>query len=109
MKRLFNLGDQQIEVNIIEVSFDLVKFYYNDTMYTVRNEGDVFSLDNSYFKAHVSDKLVSINGSDINLCPIVTQRSFASKVHKGDMLSPMPGKILKQCLNVGDTFSPGLS
>lgn len=110
MKKLFKIADKEVNVEITYYSQDEVRFHYNGVNYQISrdsNFNDVYFDGQRSYKAQVDQEAVSVNGSNIEVAPLVLKRSKSQKGLKGDMTSPMPGKILKLNLDVGQSFKAG--
>lgn len=107
MKRTYLLNDKKIDVEVTSLENDQVKFKYKGILYTVKNRGDFFEINDEVFKAQLSDNELSLDGRTISLSRDRVHRSSAKKLAGGDMLSPMPGKILKLCVAKGASFDVG--
>lgn len=107
MKKIFTHGDQNIEVEILEIDQFQVKFKFENEIFSVANLGDVYSLADEYFKVQISEDELCINGETVALQEARTVRTNKQKTHSGDMLSPMPGKILKINIKEGQAFKAG--
>lgn len=107
MKKIFTYNDKNIEVEILSIDQFQVKFKYENEIFEVSNLGDIYALGQEYFKVHNDEDETCVNGETINLKQSRTIRTNKQKTHTGDMLSPMPGKILKINLVEGQSFKAG--
>lgn len=107
MRKYIVHNGQNLEVEILEISPFQVKFKFESEVYTVANLGDVYSMGEEFFKVKIDEDEVSVNGQSSDLKALITKRTNTKKSLKGDMLSPMPGKILKINVNEGQSFKVG--
>lgn len=96
MERIYLNGDEEFVVEVIELSSTQVLFEYEGQRYRVnRGEGHTYSLNDNVKTCIVSKDITTVDGHDVELESWQLQRSTNDTKAGGDMLSPMPGKILK--------------
>lgn len=112
MKRQIQLNDEVIEVDILEQSARFVLFNMDGTEYAV-NLGNVddYKYNLAYNSSNTTVATVDthfvIDGIEFAIDAPKRSRSKGKTADHGQMTSPMPGKILKIFVKVGDVVDPG--
>jgi len=108
MERIYLHGDEDYVVEIISLNDNIAHFEFKGKRYKVhRNELNSFHLNGLDASCMVSDNIVTVNGNNVELETWKLSRDAGGDSASGDMLSPMPGKILKLCVEVGQKIVPG--
>ncbi len=112
MKKQFILDNETIEVDLIEQtpSFVLFKFEGEDYSINLNNitEGR-YNLNSAGKNAAVvcADKYFAVNGVEFTIEAPVRSRTKGRNHEHGQMISPMPGKILKIFVTPGEIVNAG--
>ena len=107
MKRVYLSDEEKIKVEVKELSKNQVEFILNGHHYVVERNNSDFILNNYLYTAHTNAEYALVNGKTLALKVDRVTRSYASGSGKGDMKSPMPGKILKLCVADGSSVKVG--
>lgn len=100
MKKELKFNDQIIEIDIEEVTSDVVSFYYQGTNYKVKlEEKNLEKMSLLYNQKNIEvmalDTHYVIDGIEYTVGEKGQSRSRGKAENIGQMTSPMPGKILK--------------
>ncbi len=112
MKKQFVLDNEIIDVDVIEENPSFVLFNFNGEEYSVSlggaNQGKmVLNLKGKNRPIILADKHYVVDGREFIIEAPMRSRSKTRGPDLGQMKSPMPGKILKIFVKVGDTISIG--
>lgn len=108
MERIYLHGDDDLVVDIISIDDNHVHFEYEGKKYRVTNpEGNKYHLNGDDAVCMVSNEITTVNGKNVELEKWSLKREQDSQSAGGDMLSPMPGKILKLIAEVGIDLKAG--
>ena len=108
MQRIYLHGDEDYVVDILGLDGNVAHFEFKGKRYKVfKNDLNSFHLNGEDATCMVSDKIVTVDGHNIELETWKLSRDSGSDSASGDMLSPMPGKILKLCAQEGQKVSVG--
>ena len=112
MKKQLLFGDEIIEVDLIEQtpSFVLFKFEGEDYSINLNNISDgKYFLNSAGKNAAVvcADKYFAVNGVEFTIEAPMRSRTKGRSHDHGQMISPMPGKILKIFVTPGEIVTAG--
>lgn len=117
MKKTLTLNGNNIDVKVLgldqntgNVSFEYEGKTYSFTRNSHRDNPSVSLTDNDDNTNHIvlmSGERAVVSGIDLNISRYQYQRSGAGGSEEGAMVSPMPGKILKVSVKVGDNVKKG--
>ncbi len=108
MERIYMHGEDDFVVSVISISENIVHFELNGKRHKVELTGrNRYHSNGEDRTCVVSDKIVTVDGHNVDLEAWTLSRASGSDSISGDMLSPMPGKILKVCLDIGAEFKIG--
>jgi 3-methylcrotonyl-CoA carboxylase alpha subunit len=108
MERIYLHGDEDHVVEILSLTDDVVHFEFQNKRYKVfRNEFNSYHLNGDNATCMVSNNIVTVNGNNVDLEAWKLSRGSGNDSASGDMLSPMPGKILKLCVEPGQKIEAG--
>ncbi|MBY0415971.1 MAG: acetyl-CoA carboxylase biotin carboxyl carrier protein subunit [Bdellovibrionales bacterium] len=112
MKKQIQLNEELIDVDIIDQGPRFVLFNLDGTEYAV-NLGNVddykmtLDYDNSNTTVSTVDTHFVVDGIEFAIDAPKRSRTKSKSSDHGQMTSPMPGKILKIFVKVGDIVKPG--
>lgn len=112
MKKQYILDNETIEIDLIEQtpSFVLFKFEGEDYSINLNNitEGK-YNLNSAGRNAAVvcTDKYFAVNGVEFTIEAPMRARTKGRSLDHGQMISPMPGKILKIFVTAGEIVTVG--
>lgn len=112
MKRQIQLNDELIDVDIIEQNARFVLFNLDGTEYAVNlSNVDDYKMNLSYKQNNSAvvavDTHFVVDGVEFSISSPRRSRSKGKAADHGQMISPMPGKILKVFVKEGDTTEAG--
>jgi biotin carboxyl carrier protein len=112
MKRQIELNDELIDIDILEQNPRFVLFNLDGTEYAV-NLGNVedYKYNLAYNSGNTTvvavDTHFVVDGFEFAISAPRRNRSKGKSADHGQMTSPMPGKILKIFVDVGQEVTPG--
>lgn len=112
MKKQINLNDEMIDVEVINQTASFVLFELEGEQYSINlNKTEDYKVNLSY-NGHNKSVVVTqpyfvANGKEFAITAYKKGRAKAKGTGHGQMTSPMPGKILKIMVKVGDKVEIG--
>ncbi len=108
----FLLNDEVIEVLVDDHFTTYFKVHLDGQWYRVQLADDYdyvksFVVDGELITVSLYENYLSVNTKSINLTHNQPSRVGSDLSNSGNMLSPMPGKILKLCVNEGELVDAG--
>lgn len=112
MKKQFIIDDEIVDVNILEEGASFILFEFEGEEYSVAlsnfHEGKmVLNLKGKNHEVIMSDSDYVVEGEEFKIEAPKRTRGKVKSHDSGQMKSPMPGKILKIFVNVGDAVEAG--
>lgn len=114
MKKQFVIDDEIIEVEVVDENASFVLFNFQGEEYSVNlgslQDGKmVLNLKGKNRPVILVDTNYVIDGQEFTIESPKRSRTKTKVIDHGQMKSPMPGKILKILVKVGETVAPGAS
>ena len=112
MKKQIELNDELIDIDVLEQNAKFVLFNLDGTQYAV-NLGNVedYKYNLAYNSSNTTvvavDTHFVVDGFEFAINAPRRMRSKAKSLDHGQMTSPMPGKILKIFVNIGEEVTQG--
>ena len=112
MKRQIQLNEELIDIDVIDQNPRFVLFNLDGTEYAV-NLGNIddYKLNLNYNHMNKSvvalDTHIVVDGIEFSIDTPKKSRAKGKNADHGQMVSPMPGKILKVLVNEGDNLEAG--
>ncbi|MCP4913035.1 MAG: acetyl-CoA carboxylase biotin carboxyl carrier protein subunit [Oligoflexia bacterium] len=117
MKKTLTINGNKTEVKVLDlnqtngvVSFEFEGKNYSFSRNSHRNNPSISltdSLNNMNHNVVLCEDRAVVSGLDLSISTYKYQRSGAGGAEEGAMVSPMPGKILKVSVKVGDSVKKG--
>lgn len=112
MKKQFLIDDEVVDVDVLEENTSFVLFSFEGTEYKVNLGGlcdgkMVLNLNGKNRPVIFSDTKYVIDGSEFEVTSPKRSRTKVKAHDHGQMTSPMPGKILKLMVKVGQDVVAG--
>jgi biotin carboxyl carrier protein len=106
-----DVNGQEIEVDLIKKTNELVEFVYNKKTYSFKFEGHIegktiLKSGTKLFQGKNYSGQVHLNGRVFQVEQLSGKRKSAA-ANKNAMTSPMPGKVFKLIAKVGDAVKSG--
>ncbi len=91
-----------------EMKQNFVQLNINEQIFKIEmlNE-DTFKLNGKNYKVHAVNDFFSINGEQFHIKNFERKLKSNKSADLGEMVSPMPGKILKVLVSIGDEVKKG--
>lgn len=112
MKKQINLNDEMIDVEVINQTASFVLFEVEGEQYSINlNKVEDYKVNLSYNGSNksvvVAGPYFVANGKEFAIASKRKGRNISKISNLGQMTSPMPGKILKIMVKVGDKVEIG--
>ena len=112
MKKQFVIDDEVVEVDVLEENASFVLFNFQGEEYSVNLGGlqdgkMVLNLKGKNRPVILVDTQYVVDGQEFTIEAPKRTRNKSKAVDHGQMKSPMPGKILKLLIKVGDAVVVG--
>lgn len=112
MKKQFVIDDEIVDVDIVEENASFVLFNFQGEEYSVnlgglQNGKMVLNLKGKNRPVILFDTNYVVDGQEFKIEAPKRSRTKTKAVDHGQMKSPMPGKILKILISVGDSVVAG--
>lgn len=112
MKKKFLINDNEVEIDLIkmddhEVTFNLKGIDYHFSLKGLLENKMILAKGSKNFPVIFHEGLTLINQQEILVENLNKQKMKKKNTDEGHMLSPMPGKIIKINVKVGDSVKKG--
>jgi len=113
MKRKLEINGQEIEIELISKSSDKVKFLFDGQEYVFElksdSAGEILLVDqhNKNYKLYAKDGLIDSSKGQFKIKKVQRTIQSNDKAANSSLIAPLPGKVVKVLLKVGDEVKDG--